>query len=208
MPGWHQNLKRSRTIWALEQSGEWACGVCCGAMALRWTDHGNPTESMLAASSRGISNKANRYEYAIQDRPDMRPTLLVGLRARVSHVESLEDPGFTAVGVRDLLNSYGDLKATLTRNPAGEACKDACRATPDDGHAPVILGLADPPHFVICHSHVRRLTKSTIHLIADPAHGDVVEGHITVSGGRPYLTTEDVNRYGSIIDEMITIIEQ
>jgi hypothetical protein len=204
MAGWHQNLKRGRTIWALEQSGEWACGICCSAMALRWTNHGNSTESMLAASSRRTSNKTHRYEYAIQDRPDMVRTLLVGLPSTVT-AHGLEDPGFTARGVTDLLSSYPDLVVSLTRNPSGDACKDACRATKDNGTAPVILGLVGPPHFVICHSHIRRLMRSTIHLIADPGHGDVVEGHITISGNRPYLTTEDCNRYGTIIDEMIAV---
>jgi hypothetical protein len=204
MAGWKQNVTRGKTIWVLEQSGEWACGMCCAGMALRWTGNGNPTEDMLASASRKTGTKGQRYEYAIQDRPDMVATPLVGLKPKVKHKDVLDDPGTTAQGVTDLLNGYQGITAVLTRGPSAKACKDACRATADDGSRAVIIGLVNPPHFVICHSHVRRLGDYTIHLIGDPGSGDVVEGHITDSGGMPYLATSD-GRYGTIIDEMIVI---
>jgi hypothetical protein len=54
--------------------------------------------------------------------------------------------------------------------------------------------------FVICYSHTRRLVSYTIHVIADLAHGDVVEGHIADSGRLPYLTTSSGQR-GTIVDQ-------
>jgi hypothetical protein len=110
-----------------------------------------------------------------------------------------------AQGVTDLLNGYKGIAATLTPNPTATACKDACRATVADGSRPVIIGLVNPAHFVICHSHIGGgLGGATIHLIGDPGHGDVVEGNITESGGQPYLSTTG-GRYGTIIDEMIVL---
>lgn len=198
MPGWNTVTIRGKSINTLQQSGAWACGLCCAAMAINWTGNGRPSESTL-------SGKGSGYDPDIGDKAGWKATPLVGLRAHVSGGGSLPDPGMTGASVANLLNLPG-LKATRTRNPSADACKDACRDTPADGTGPVILGLVDPPHFVICHSHVRRIGRFTIHLIADPDDGQVFEGHIEASGGRPVLTSISDNRYGAaVIDDMIVV---
>ena len=201
MAGWVARIEHSKTIWVLEQSGEWACGICCAGMALSWTGHGFPSETMLAGTSRKTSVKGHRYEFAIQDRPDMKATPLVGLLPKIEHVDVLRDPGTTSVGVTSLLNGYPDIEATLTFDPSATACKFACRATADDGTSPVIMALVDPPHFVICHSHVK-VGDSWVYLIANPGDGTVFLGDITETGGKPYL---DGSHYGSVIDRMIEV---
>lgn len=201
--GWHQRVAQARTIWVLEQSGEWACGMCCAGMALNWAGSGFPPESLMAAESRRTSGRAHRYEFALGDRPDMKASPLVG-HVAIAPMHSIGNPGTTAQGVVDLLNGYPGMNPVVTHSPGATECKDRCRETTDDGKHPVILGLYDPPHFVICHSHIRRHGQSTIHLIADPGHGDVIEGHIGQTGDWAYLETSN-GRYLSIIDEMIAI---
>jgi hypothetical protein len=167
-------------------------------MAINWTGGGTPTESTL-------SGKGSGYDPHIRDKAGWKATPLVGLPAHVPGGGSLPDPGMTAASVANLLHLPG-LKVTAKSNPSADACKDACRDTPADGTGPVILGLVYPPHFVICHSHVRRIGRFTIHLIADPGDGQVFEGHIEASGGRAVLTSISDNRYGAaVIDEMIVV---
>jgi hypothetical protein len=204
MPGWKQNVVHGRTIWVLHQSASWACGVCCAAMALSWKGHGRPTEKMMGWESQSSSDAVNRYAPAKSDRADMAPSYWLGQTPTVAATVVLRAPGTMAQGVTDLLNGYDRIVATLAQNPTGTACKNACRNTADDGSRPVIIGLVTPPHFVICHSHISQTMGATIHLIGDPGYGDVVEGHITESGGQPYLGTTG-GRYGTIIDEMIVL---
>lgn len=197
---WRTATAHGRTFDTLKQSGSWACALCCSAMAINWTQGGRPSERSLISSSMDTAT-SDKYTPASEDRKDFKKTpmtvaMLSGANAqRRAQVLFGNDPGTGLYNVKTTLEGYR-LNAALKMNPSKDELKAVLTHTSDDGKRPVIIGMNDPPHAIICHSYLSKVLKPNIYIFADPAEGDAIDVTLTESSGVAYVNS---SRYTSTV---------
>jgi len=166
--------------------------MACAAMALNRLGHGHPTTRAIAAASQANSGNyipANSDRAGGQDitqnstgliaalalrrkaiNPDDNPLATSSPGDMLSRLQTGSDPGTSGKNIANTLKLQYNVQTaqykTITAGAVGPLKATMAGATVTH---PVILGLVNPPHFVLCEGLVHG--SSNRYNIVDPADG-------------------------------------
>ncbi len=173
------------------QEASWNCGMACVAMALNRQGHGNPTTRAIAAVSQAQGGSS--YVSANIDRPGVSDTthnsslLIQALALRRRAIEPTDNPlgqqnpqqmlerlhegSNPGTGGRNLAKTLKDGYNILTTGYVGAVHTGLLKTAMQNATMakPLILGLEDPPHFVLCEGLVAGTGNR--YSVVDPADG-------------------------------------
>ena len=188
MAGW----KQSHGVDTYHQEDEMNCGMASVCMVINFVKGDRLSSYIIAAESKRVGG-SSQYVRTNKDNPTMRQVMPVmsGARNVLGRTirgasEDREGSGSGQRNLKEILSRYGieaqveapDYLADGERIFSKLKLKAALNAASKS--RPVILGLANPPHFCVCIGHSWQLVGSNLYAIADPADGQLhTAGHVS-----------------------------